>query len=94
MGVVPSYLVETYLAPGGADGQGEQDRQARSAAEELTRKGTRVRFVRSTYVPEDEMCTFTFDAASSSVVEQAAELAGLEALRVVEAVSSGEKERQ
>ena len=91
MGVVPSYLVETYLAPCGADGQGEQDRRARSAAEELTRTGSRVRFVGSTYVPEDEMCFFTFDAASRGVVERAAELAGLVAMRVVEAVSSGKE---
>jgi len=89
VGVVPSYLVETYLARSGADARGERDRRARSAAAELAQKGSRIRFVGSTYVPEDEMCFFTFDAASSDVVRRAAELAGLEAMRVVEAVPSG-----
>jgi hypothetical protein len=89
---VPSYLVETYLARGAADGRSEADRRARTAAEALTRKGTRVRFVGSTYVPEDEMCIFAFDATSRRDVVRAADLAGLDAMRVVEAVSSG-KER-
>jgi hypothetical protein len=89
---VPSYLVETYLARDGVDGRSERDRRARSAAEALTRKGTRVRFIGSTHVPEDEMCFFTFDAPSSRDVTRVVELAGLEAMRVVEAVSSG-KER-
>ena len=89
---MPSYLVETYLARDGADGRSERDRRARSAAEALTRMGTRVRFLGSTYVPVDEMCFFSFDAPSSREVARALELAGLEAMRVVEALSSG-KER-
>jgi hypothetical protein len=92
VGVVRSYLVEIFLARSGADGREECDRRARSAAEELTRNGSRVLFVGSTYVPEDEMCFFTFDAASRGVVERAAKLAGLEAMRVVEVVSSGKEQ--
>ena len=44
---MPSYLVETYLARGDAAGRAARERRARSAAEELTREGTRVRFDRS-----------------------------------------------
>ena len=85
---MPSYLVETYLARGGAGTRLACDRRARSAAEELTRVGTRVRFNGSTYVPEDEMCFFAFDAPSSRDAVLVAQVAGLDPIRVVEAVSS------
>jgi hypothetical protein len=87
---VPSYLVETYLARGSVGERSAREQRARSAAEELTREGTRVRFGGSTHLPEDEMCFFTFEAPSSRVAALAAHCAGLEALRVVEVVSSGE----
>ena len=35
-----------------------------SAAEELTREGTRVRFDHSIHVPDDEICFCVFDAPS------------------------------
>jgi len=92
VGRVPSYLVETYLARGSRGERAVRERRARSAAEQLTREGTRVSFAGSTHVPEDEMCFFTFDAPSSRAVVLAAERAGLDALRVVEAVSSGKEE--
>jgi hypothetical protein len=90
---VPSYLVETYLARGGAGERTTRERRARSAAEELTREGTRVRFDRSIHVPEDEICFFVFEAASGRNAALAAERAELDPMRVVEAVSS-EKEEQ
>jgi hypothetical protein len=90
---VPSYLVETYLARGGAGERTTRERRARSAAEGLTREGTRVRFDRSIHVPEDEICFFVFDAASGRNAALAAERAELDPMRVVEAVSS-EKEEQ
>ncbi len=85
---MPSYLVETFLARGDAGRQAASERRASSAAQELTREGTRVRFQGSTYVPEDEICFFTFDAPSGRDVALAAKRAGLDPLRVVEAVSS------
>ena len=88
---MPSYLVETFLARGSAGERTARERQARSSAEELTRNGTRVRFEGSTHVPEDELCFFTFEAPSGSVAALAAQRAGLEPLRVVEAVSSREE---
>jgi hypothetical protein len=59
---VPSYLVETYLARGDARERAAREQRARSAAEELMREGTRVRFECSIFVPEDEICFFVFDA--------------------------------
>jgi hypothetical protein len=89
---VPSYLVETYLARGQAGERLARERRARSAAEELTQDRTRVRFERSIYVPEDEICFYVFDAPSARVAVLAAQRAGLDLFRVVEAVSSREEE--
>jgi hypothetical protein len=88
---VPNYLVETYLARGAAGERQARERRARSAAEDMTREGTRVRFERSIHVPEDEICFFTFTAASGRQATLVAERAGLEPLRVVEAISSGKE---
>jgi hypothetical protein len=46
-----------------------------------------------TYIPEDEMCFFVFDARSSREAALVAQRAGLEPIRVVEAVSSGKEKR-
>jgi hypothetical protein len=88
---VPSYLVETYLPRGSAGERAAREQRARSVVKELAREGTRARFIGSTYVPEDEMCFFTFDAPSSREAALLAQRAGLEAIRVVEAVSSEEE---
>jgi hypothetical protein len=88
---VPSYLVETYLPRGSASERAAREERARSVVKELAREGTRARFIGSTYVPEDEMCFYTFDAPSSRDAALLAQRAGLEAVRVVEAVSSEEE---
>jgi hypothetical protein len=89
---VPSYLIETYLARGQAGARAARERRARSAAEELTKDTTLVRFEQSIHVPEDEICFFVFDAPSGREAVLAAQLAGPEPLRVVEAVSSQKEE--
>jgi hypothetical protein len=66
-----------------------RERRARSAAEELTRQGTRVRFDRTIHVPEDEICFCIFDAQSGREAALVAQQAALDPFRVVEAVSSG-----
>jgi hypothetical protein len=85
---VPSYLVETYLTRGQAGECLALERRARSAAEELTQEGTRVRLERSIYVPEDEICFFVFDAPAAREAVLVAQRAGLDPVRVVEAISS------
>jgi len=85
--------VETFLARGAAGERQARERRARSAAEEMTRKGTRVVFERSIHVPEDEICFFTFEAPSGREAALVAQLAGLEPLRVVEALLSGTEEQ-
>jgi hypothetical protein len=89
---VPSYLVETYLARGQAGERLARERRARSAAAELTQDRTRVRFERSIYIPEDEICFFVFDAPSGREAAVVAQRRGLDPIRVVEAVSSKKEE--
>jgi hypothetical protein len=89
---MPSYLVETFLARGAAGERQARERRARSAAEQMTREGTRVRFERSIHVPEDEICFFSFAAPSAAAAVLLAERARLEPLRVVEAISSTKEE--
>ena len=85
---MPGYLVETYLANAVAADLAASERRVRTAAAELAREGTRVRFDRVIHVPGDELCFFVLEAPSAHAAEQAAQRAGLEALRVVEAISS------
>ena len=86
-----SYLVETYLARGQAGERTARERRARSTAEELTQERTPVRFEHSIHVPEDEICFFVFDARSGRDAALAAQRAGLDPIRVVQAVSSAEE---
>lgn len=91
---MPTYLVETFLPRGRAGEVTARRRRARLAADELTRDGQVIRFERSIHVPEDEICFFVFDAPSGGVAALAAQRADLEPFRVVEAVSTGNKERK
>ena len=91
---MPSYLVETFLARGATGERRTRENRARSVAEELARAGTRIRFDRSIHVPEDEICFFVFDAPSSREAALVAEQAALDPIRVVEAVSSDNSDRE
>jgi hypothetical protein len=87
---VPSYLVETYLGRDQAEKRAALARRAHSAAEELTQGRTSVHCEGWIHIPEDEICLFVFDAPSGREVALAARCAGLDPIRVVEAVSSGD----
>jgi hypothetical protein len=89
---VPSYLVETYLARGLPGEHASREQRARSAAEQLTRERTAVRFDHSIYLPEDEICFYVFDASNGPDAALTAQRAGLDPVRVVEAVSSRKEE--
>jgi hypothetical protein len=83
---VPVFLVETYLVFANAGVRAARERRASTAAAELTHEGTPVRFAGSIHIPDDELCFFKFDAESDRTAALAARRAGLEPLRVVEAV--------
>ncbi len=87
---MPSYLVETYLARGLAGERFAREQHARAAAAALTREWRPIRFASSIHIPEDELCFFVFEAPSSRDAAVAAQRAGLEPIRIVEAIASNE----
>ena len=86
---MPSYLVETYLARSREADRAASEQRARSAAEDLTRGRTRVRFDHSIHVPADELCLYVFEATSNGAVALVAERAGLDPIRIVEVSTGG-----
>ena len=82
---MPSYLIETYLARGQAGERARREERARSAAQQQVGEQGVVRFERSIYVPEDEICFFLVDAPSGRDAALVAQRAGLDPIRIVEA---------
>ena len=81
-----SYLVEVYVSRSrGRDARAAAAR-ARAAAEALSREGRQIRYVRTTFLPDDETCFHLFEADSAELVESAARQAELGRARVVAAV--------
>jgi hypothetical protein len=79
---VNSYLVETYLPRSRAADAAATGDRARAAADELARAGRHIRFVRTTFLPDDETCFHLFEAASAALVEEAVSAASLGHARV------------
>jgi hypothetical protein len=89
---VQSYLAEAYVARPRAHELQAHERRARAAAQELTQQGVPIRFVRSIFVPADEICFYVFEAGSAEAVGAACERAALRFERVIEAVGSRKEE--
>jgi hypothetical protein len=75
------FLAELFTEADDVDGRTALVQRARKAAEE----SADVRFVRSIFVPDDEMCFFVFEAESAAAVAHLAEQAALPIDRVVRA---------
>lgn len=88
-----SYLVETFLTRQRGPERLADEGRVRAAAAELTRGGTTIRLEFAIHVPEDEICFYVFDATSAHEAALAAQCAGLDPIRVVEAVCSGRTPR-
>jgi hypothetical protein len=82
------YLVELYLPRLRADGLAEGAARARAAARAMTAEGRPVRFVRTVFVPEDEVCFYVYEAESADAAGEASRRAELPFERVLEAVSA------
>ena len=74
---MPEFLIEQYVSRTDTAAVERDAERARVAAEELSRKGTSVRYLRSIFVPDDETCFLLYEAESVGVVREAARLAGL-----------------
>jgi Protein of unknown function (DUF4242) len=86
---MPSYCLELYL-PRGSNARIEKAADdARRAAEALSTDGVPIRYVRSTYLDEDETCFHLFEAESAQEVAAAAHRAGLTGGRITPAIGAG-----
>jgi hypothetical protein len=74
---VTEYLLELYVARADAVAIDQDTERARLAAEEHTREGTPVRYLRSIFVPDDETCFLIFEAGSADAVRAVAARASL-----------------
>jgi hypothetical protein len=83
---MPQYLVEAYVPRSRVREARAAGRDARAAAEELVREGTPVRYVRMTFLPDDETCFHIFEAASVEAVSEACRRAGIGSGRIVTAL--------
>lgn len=86
---MPSYLVESYVARSPAALEASRER-ARKAAE----LGAGVLYVRSTYLPGDEVALHLFEAPSIEALDAAGRSAALEFERIVEAVEGAADARE
>lgn len=80
------FLAEVYVPQSRAGDSGRAARCARAAAEQLSREGTSVRYVRMTFLPADETCFHVFDAPSADAVGEVGRRAGFSWARIVPAV--------
>lgn len=80
---MPTYIVESYAADGAVADQ--RDRAARAA-----QAGSGIRYVRTTFVPGDQVVLHLFEAASSEALRDAVDLAQLDCDRMVEVLESAE----
>jgi hypothetical protein len=81
-----TYLIEAYLprtSPGGGEAAAAR---SRAAAAEMRREGTAIRFVRSFFLPEDELWFCFYEARSIDDVAEAARRAELAVSRIDRAV--------
>jgi len=62
--------------------------RARSVAEEVAVEGTHIRYVRSTFVPEDETCFHVFEAMSRETVAAVVSHVGFAGARLSEGIES------
>ncbi len=80
------FVAEHYLPADGGSAAKRCARAARRAAEQLSREGTEIEFVRSIFVPEDETCIHHYRADSIEAVRVAATRASQQLERIAEAV--------
>jgi hypothetical protein len=84
---MPSYLIESYLPRSRSGELRALADRLRRATETLTAEGARVRHLRSTFLPNDELCLHLLEAESAAIVSEASRRAAIEPARVEQALS-------
>ncbi len=78
-----SYLVEVYVPRSSPREASLGARRAEAAADALSGDGVPVRYVRTTFLPDDETCFHVFEAGSSDAVDEVCRRAYLGRARIV-----------
>jgi hypothetical protein len=81
---MPNYCLELYLPHGSA----ARIEEAAADAQRAAAGGRRVRYLRTTYLADDETCLHFFQAASVEHVTDAARRAGLTTGRITRSVDA------
>jgi hypothetical protein len=83
---MPVYMVERDL-PGITTTQlGDAQKAAIATGREMTAKGKKVRYIRSTFVPGESRCMCLFEASGPELVKEVNEKAHIPFTRIVEAL--------
>ena len=77
-------MVERYLPGITASELDDSSARLAAAAHELAEDGVGVRYLGSTFVPEEESCFSRFEGADGDAVRTACERAGIAFARIVE----------
>ncbi len=80
------YMVERNLKGISMEDLGGAQKAAIGKAQEMTAAGTDVRYIRSTFAPDDGRCMCLFEAGSEAEVRRLNDEAGLPYERIVEAM--------
>jgi hypothetical protein len=83
---VSRYLVEAYMPRSRAREARAAGRNARIAAEHLSREGTPVTYLRTTFLPNDETCFHVFESVDKKAVSEVCRRAGIGSARIVQAL--------
>lgn len=86
-----TYLAEGYMPRAAGEELKETVARLAAACAAVSRPQRPVRHLRALHVPGDELCLHLFEAASSDAVTEAATLAGIRHMRVVEAVPAAQQ---
>jgi Nickel responsive protein SCO4226-like len=89
------FIGEQYVPADDASAAAGRADAARAAADQLRCEGTRVEYVRSIFIPDDETCIHLYRADSIEAVRAAAARACLHLERIAEAIGdAGSSEEQ
>jgi hypothetical protein len=80
------YMVERNLPGVTMDQLAAAQQAATATAQQFTDKGNPVRYIRSTFIPDESRCMCLFEAANAEVVEEVNEEAQIPYTRVVQAL--------
>ena len=86
---VAIYVVERYLADVDPDGLSALPEKLAAATAQLRARGTEIRYLDSTFLPEEEYCFCRFEASSLHATELANRIAGVQYSRISAAVALG-----